>query len=342
MQLIQMLVLRLLNFLFDISRVTARYKVRKIAVIADNAKMSCVTYAVLCRFHYNVEIGMPRCLGIIGNISVAAVCTFMFGIAIAHARRGSYRFDIGMPLGFNEIGYFFLTADLASVCGIAALRTSGFGHHFRIGMTESFHIAVLERITAVRTSMQSISLLRTSGRNNFVRVCMSLFVHERIRIFVAASRTEVRHISLVHTRRGNGDVYERMSESGNKIIRVAFAAICTDIDYISLLGTRCRNHFDCFKIMLARLAVFGIRHRQRHCRRNFDFCRRTCFFFRCSATDHRYACDNADYKKRNEFQKFPQLSSPFLFIFLPVSAIQAVSAVLRSDICRAYSVFAVY
>ena len=256
----------------------------------------------------------------------------MFSIAITHARCGRYRFKIFMSIGFDEIGYLLLTAGLAGICGIAALRTSGFGHNFRIGMTESLHIAVLERISAVRTSMQRISLFRTGRRNNFVRVCMPLFVHERIRILVSASRTEVCHISLVRTRRRNGNVHERMSESGNKIVRIALAAIRTGIDCISLLGTRCRNHFDCFKIVFARLAAFGIRHRQRHCRRNFDFCRCACFFFRCSATDHRYACDNADYKKRNEFQKFLQLSSPFPFIFLPVPAIQAVSAVLRSDI----------
>ena len=332
MQLIQMLVLRFLLFLFDISRIAAGHEIRKITVIADYAKMSCVSHALLRRFYNYVKIGMTCCFDVIRNISVAAICTFVFGIAIGHARCGSYRFKIGMSLRFDEIGNLLFSAGLAGIGGIAALRTSGFGHNFRIGMTECLNIAIFERVSAVRTSMQCIALFRTSRRDNFICVCMPLFVYERIRILIAASRTEMCHISLMRTRCRNGDVHERMSQRGNKIIVVALAAICTGINRIALLGTRCRDHIDCFKIMLARLCTFGIRHRQRHCRRNFDFCRYACFFFRCSATDHRYACDNPDYKKRNEFQKFLQLSSPFLFIFLPVPAIQAVSAVLRSDI----------
>ena len=304
--------------------------------------MSCVPHAILRRFYNDVKIGMPRCFDVIGNISVTAIRTFMFGIAIAHARCWCYRFKIGMSFGFDEIGYLFLTAGLAGIGGIAALCTSRFGHNFRIGMTECLNIAIFERVSAVRTSMQGVALFRTSRRNNFIFVCMPLFVYERIRIFVAASRTKMCHISLMRTRCRNGDVHERMSQRGNKIVVVAFTAICTGINRISLLGTRCRNGFDCFKIMFASLGIFRKCHTQRHCCCNSDFCRCARIFFDIPATDHCNACDNADYKNWNEFQKFLQRISPFHFIFLPVPAIQAVSAVLRSNICRAYSVFAVY
>ena len=70
-----MLVLRFLNFLFDISCIAAGRKVRKITVIADDAKVSCVTYAVLRSLYNDVKISMSRCFGVVGDIPVTAVCT---------------------------------------------------------------------------------------------------------------------------------------------------------------------------------------------------------------------------------------------------------------------------
>ena len=223
----------------------------------------------------------------------------MFSVAIAHARCRNYRFRICMTIGFDKIGNFLFSAGLTSICRIAAFRTCRFGYYFRISMTESFHIAVLERITAVRTGMLRISLFRASGSDHLVSIGMSLFVDISIRILIAARCAEMSDISFVRACFRDINIDECMPEGIDKIVRIVLAALVAGVERIALLGTRCRNHFDCFKIMLARLGTFGICYRHRFCRHCFYRC--TCIFFHRSATGYCKCCNKSDCHNRNKF-----------------------------------------